>query len=197
MISPNTKLFNRQNSMIIFLIISSTFLIFYISDVFAEVETQIQTSLTSNGSLNVKLEVIPPTPNTDDETKFNVEFIDPKTGKTQVHIDYRVLIETQEKQIFETNLIHTSLGIVTIPYHFSEGGKYIFTIIVEGILFVPVNEEIVSFEINMGDLTIQPLTAIPSWIKNNAGWWAAEQITDDSFVQGVQYLITNGIMTIL
>jgi hypothetical protein len=37
---------------------------------------------------------------------------------------------------------------------------------------------------------------IPSWIKNNAGWWADGQIDDDAFVQGIQYLISEGIMNI-
>ncbi|MCV0411282.1 hypothetical protein [Nitrosopumilus sp.] len=37
---------------------------------------------------------------------------------------------------------------------------------------------------------------IPSWIKNNAGWWAGGQIDDTAFIQGIQYLITEGIMTI-
>ena len=37
---------------------------------------------------------------------------------------------------------------------------------------------------------------IPDWIKNNAGWWATDQIDDNSFVQGIQYLIKEGIMKI-
>ena len=37
---------------------------------------------------------------------------------------------------------------------------------------------------------------IPSWIKNNAGWWYDGQIDDEAFVQGIQYLITNGILQI-
>ena len=37
---------------------------------------------------------------------------------------------------------------------------------------------------------------IPGWIKNNAGWWADGLIDDSSFVSGVQWLISNGIMTI-
>ena len=39
-------------------------------------------------------------------------------------------------------------------------------------------------------------TQIPSWIKNNAGWWADGSIDDDSFVQGIQFLIREGIMKI-
>jgi len=47
-------------------------------------------------------------------------------------------------------------------------------------------------KINLDSITI----IIPSWIKNNAGWWANGSIDDNSFVQGIQYLIKEGIMKI-
>jgi len=37
---------------------------------------------------------------------------------------------------------------------------------------------------------------VPAWVKNNAGWWADDSIDDNSFVQGIQYLIKEGIMKI-
>ena len=37
---------------------------------------------------------------------------------------------------------------------------------------------------------------IPVWVKNNAGWWADDLIGDSDFVSGIQYMITEGIMTI-
>ena len=37
---------------------------------------------------------------------------------------------------------------------------------------------------------------VPDWIKNNAGWWADGQIDDSSFVSGIQWLISNDVMTI-
>jgi len=37
---------------------------------------------------------------------------------------------------------------------------------------------------------------VPTWIKNNAGWWADGSIGDSDFVSGIQYLIKEGIMTI-
>ncbi len=43
---------------------------------------------------------------------------------------------------------------------------------------------------------VQPLTAIPSWIKNNAGWWADGSIDDSSFVQGIQFLIKEDVLKI-
>ena len=37
---------------------------------------------------------------------------------------------------------------------------------------------------------------IPTWIKNNAGWWADGQIGDDTFIQGIQFLIKAGIIVV-
>ena len=43
--------------------------------------------------------------------------------------------------------------------------------------------------------SIEPYT-IPNWVKNNAGWWRDGHINDNSFVQGIQFLIKEGIMQI-
>ena len=37
---------------------------------------------------------------------------------------------------------------------------------------------------------------VPSWIKNNAGWWASDKIPDSAFLLGIQHLIKEGIMVI-
>jgi len=33
---------------------------------------------------------------------------------------------------------------------------------------------------------------LPNWIKDNAQWWSTDQITDDDFSSGIEYLISNG-----
>ena len=38
--------------------------------------------------------------------------------------------------------------------------------------------------------------SVPGWIKNNAGWWADGAIDDSAFLQGIQFLIKEGIMVI-
>jgi hypothetical protein len=38
--------------------------------------------------------------------------------------------------------------------------------------------------------------SIPEWIKNNAGWWADGAIDDDSFIQGIQFLIKEGVLKV-
>ena len=46
----------------------------------------------------------------------------------------------------------------------------------------------------VGVLTIPESSAqdaIPSWIKNNAGWWADDKIDDFTFAQGIGFLIKN------
>ncbi len=48
----------------------------------------------------------------------------------------------------------------------------------------------VSAEVIRGESTV------PDWVKNTAGWCASEQIPDSAFLQGIQYLIKEGIMIV-
>ena len=42
----------------------------------------------------------------------------------------------------------------------------------------------------------QESTNIPDWIKNNADWWALDLIDDNSFVSGIQWLVSNDIIQV-
>ncbi len=37
---------------------------------------------------------------------------------------------------------------------------------------------------------------IPQWVKNNAGWWADKYIDDSTFIEGIEFLISNGIIDV-
>ena len=37
---------------------------------------------------------------------------------------------------------------------------------------------------------------VPEWIKNNAGWWADGAIDDESFLQGIEFLVKEGIIPV-
>ena len=37
---------------------------------------------------------------------------------------------------------------------------------------------------------------VPDWIKNNAGWWSSDAISDDEFIDGIEYLIKEKIILI-
>ena len=37
---------------------------------------------------------------------------------------------------------------------------------------------------------------VPEWVRNNAGWWADDLISEDEFVKALEFLIQNGIIRI-
>jgi len=149
---------------------------------------------TSDETLQVGLWTSPKIPNTEEPTKLKIDFLKSGTERIQQHIDYRVSVTKDGDYVFGpmSRLLHTSPGSITIPVEFSENGSHIVYIEMEGILFQPIPLETATLTINVG----QAATSIPSWIKNNAGWWADGQIDDNSFVTGLQWLISNGIMKI-
>ena len=56
---------------------------------------------------------------------------------------------------------------------------FVFAVVLAGILSIPSSSA---------------QDVIPSWIKNNAGWWATDQIDDFTFAQGIGFLIQNKII---
>ena len=115
-----------------------------------------QTLSTDKGTLDVKLsyEEI----KTGELTRLPIEFINPMLQKTQVHVDYKIMITESGKTIFQTpNLIHTSEGVINgFKFEFPQDGIYNIMIDVEGILFTPITPEAVSFDIVVGEASAQP-----------------------------------------
>ena len=35
---------------------------------------------------------------------------------------------------------------------------------------------------------------VPDWIKNNAGWWSSDSISDSTFVTGIEFMLENNII---
>jgi hypothetical protein len=57
--------------------------------------------------------------------------------------------------------------------------------------FIPIPQA--TEEVQVEELKSQ---TIPKWVKNNAEWWVDQQIGDEDFVAGIQYMVNNGIMYI-
>ena len=64
------------------------------------------------------------------------------------------------------------------------------TLSVLAVLIVVSTVPFVSSDVIRGESTV------PDWVKNTAGWWASDQIPDSAFLQGIQYLIKEGIMIV-
>ena len=56
----------------------------------------------------------------------------------------------------------------------------------EGINIVSISQIGIDFQTDL----------LPKWIKNNAGWWADGSIDDETFVQGIEYLIQENIIAV-
>jgi len=52
------------------------------------------------------------------------------------------------------------------------------------------------FAFVVGGQTESKSPSVPEWVKNNAGWWADGQIPDSAFIDGIEYLIKDGIIRI-
>lgn len=122
-----------------------------LSPVFAQEYYDVSPS--DKGTLNVGISTFPEKPVPGDDTKFKIDFINPKNEKIQEHIDYTVTIQRDGEIIIgSSNLIHTSEGSITIPVESVESGTYFILIEMEGILFQPIDKEIVSFTIPIGNV---------------------------------------------
>ncbi|MEC9087343.1 MAG: peptidase [Thermoproteota archaeon] len=52
------------------------------------------------------------------------------------------------------------------------------------------------FAFVVGGQTESKSPSVPEWVKNNAGWWADGQIPDSAFIDGIEYLIKDGIIEV-
>ena len=98
---------------------------------------------------------------------------------------YGFAVITTHPQEFSTIINGTYVNIVNTQ-QISELEKLIEKIQQEGIAIVSI-----------GQINIDSQTEIvPTWIKNNAGWWSEGEIDDDTFIQGIEYLIQENIITV-
>ncbi len=104
------------------------------------------------------------------------------TGFGQVHV--LLPVEENAGLVRYTIFVHGTGPEYQVPDALMGGYATIEIEIGENPLFTESNGDVVSS------------AEIPPWIKNNAGWWAEGAINDDSFIQGIQFLIQEGIMQI-
>jgi len=144
--------------------------------------------------------------NSQNKIPFVITFFD-KNGKLLKFLNYGYSItDSSGKKIAESVItdinnpgIFLTEGIDKPEFSLSTSGKYKLTLAIfsHGQDSQKTYAGIASntFDISQGTVET-PSVAIPAWIKNNAGWWADGKIGDSDFVQGIQYLIKNGIMKI-
>jgi len=66
---------------------------------------------------------------------------------------------------------------------------------VSGIQFM-IKEKIIDIPNLPEQASVKAEEKVPDWIRNNAGWWADGQISEDDFVSGIKWLVENGIIKV-
>jgi len=58
-----------------------------------------------------------------------------------------------------------------------------------------INQQIIHVQKMPG--TAQPTSSfVPNWVKDTAGWWASEQVTDQEFLSGIGFLVEQGVIKV-
>jgi hypothetical protein len=145
---------------------------------------------------------------TGDTIPLQISFFDPNGELLKfVRHGYRiednsgkVLVENNGEDPQKPGILSTE-GIDIQEFKFPSQGNYKFTLVIydHGLDELTTYQGIGSSTFAIGKSgQSQPVPdyQIPSWIKNNAKWWAEGKIGDSDFVQGIQYLIKQGVMKI-
>jgi hypothetical protein len=127
------------------------------SSTFVQTSDAAMYKVTSGGSLNVILQPSPFPVIKGSQTNLKVSFDQKGRSALQTNVDYDLTIMKDDKHVFQLSSqavypnkpLHTTEGIVTIPYTFQQEGTYVINITVYGILFNPITPETAPFTINV------------------------------------------------
>ena len=145
-------------SLVVFALFFSIFgLLLTPSSTFVQTSNAAMYKVTSGGSLNVTLQPSPFPVIKGSQTNLKVSFDQKGSSAVQAHVDYDLTIMKDGKQVFQLSSqagypnqpLHTTEGVVTIPYTFQQEGTYVVNITVYGFLFNPIKPETTQLTISV------------------------------------------------
>ncbi len=154
-------------------------------------------SVTENGQFRILTTWEPENLKSDSNARIIFDVTDIFLKNRLVSTSYEFSMTQNERVIFEQNGISTDIenehnvaefripkdvsGIVNLNFENLDNNNLAKT-------SIPV---VIDRITTQGDQV-----PIPEWIRNNASWWAAGQIDDETFIQGIEYLIANQVIVI-
>jgi len=152
-------------------------------------------NITENAQYRINLSWQPQNVQSGSWTTFMVDVTDVFLIDRPVSVNYGLSIIYGDKTIFQKN--STSTGLKTehdmIEFFVPDDVTGPIILQFENLGGNDLADAVLPVVVNR--ISIDEIS-IPAWIKNNAGWWATDQIDDSAFLQGIQYLIKEGIMVI-
>ena len=152
-------------------------------------------NITENGQYRINLSSQPQNVQSGSWTTFMVDITDVFLVDRPVSVNYDLSITYGEKTIFQKNSTSTGLKTEYDMIEFLVPDDITGPIILQFENLDGNDLANVILPVIVNRISVDEVT-IPNWIKNNAGWWATDQIDDSAFLQGIQYLIKEGIIVI-
>jgi len=151
------------------------------------------TTMTENAQFKLNLSWEPQSIKSGSTTMLYFEILDAFYVDRQVSVSYDLSIFHDGEEIARTSGASADMGLNSVEFDVPDNVSGIITLQFEnlnGSYLANAILPVVVDRINIDE------TSIPVWIKNNAGWWATDQIDDSSFLQGIQYLVQKGIIVV-
>ena len=151
------------------------------------------TTMTENAQFKLRLSWEPQNIQSGSTAVFFFEVFDAFLIDRQVSVNYDLSIMNNDDMVFQTSGVSNASGHNMIEFDVPDDVTGVITLQFDNLNGSKLADAV--FSVVVDRIGVDQI-AIPDWIKNNAGWWATDQIDDSAFVQGIQYLIKEGIMIV-
>ncbi|MBA4462174.1 MAG: peptidase, partial [Nitrosopumilaceae archaeon] len=153
-------------------------------------------SITDNGQFRVLVSTEPENLKSNSDAKIQFNIMDVFLKNRPIAVDYEFSL-TQNG-----NTVHQQTGTSTDSKEQFNTAEFTIPSGMSGIAFLNFNNlngndlARTSIPIVIDRIGGQNEISIPEWVRNNAAWWADDQIDDGTFIQAIEYLIKNEIILI-
>jgi len=151
------------------------------------------TTMTENAQYKLNLSWEPQSIKSGSSTTFYYEILDTFYVDRQVSVSYDLSIFHDSEEIGQVSGVSVDMGLNAIEFDVPDDVSGVMTLQFENLNGSDLANAVLPVVV---DRVHVDETSIPAWIKNNAGWWATDQIDDSSFLQGIQYLVQKGIIVV-
>jgi len=151
------------------------------------------TTMTENAQFKINLSWKPQNIKSGSTTTFYYEIFDAFYVDRQVSVRHDLSIFHDGEEIARTSDDGVVAAGTYVEFDVPDDVSGVMTLQFENLNGSDLADAIFSVVIDRVNINE---TSIPAWIKNNAGWWATDQIDDSAFLQGIQYLVQKGIIVV-
>jgi len=151
------------------------------------------TTMTENAQFKLNLSWEPQNIESGSTVTFFYEILDAFFLDKQVSVSFDFSVFHDGEEIAQTSGFSADMGLGMIEFDVPDDVTGIMTLKFENLSGSKLADAFFPVIVDRIDVV---QTSIPAWIKNNAGWWATDQIDDSAFLKGIQYLVQNGIIII-